>query len=437
MQCTIAGINHAGEGVARNEGKVVFVPYALPGEQVEVEIVEDKARFARAELMEILQASPHRVEPPCPYYYDCGGCDYQHVDYEEQLKLKRTVVQDALRRIGGIDIEVKPVIGASHVFRYRNKVNWQVKDNRLGFYKSESHDFIEIKDCLLVSETMRKLGQNALPLLNSVGFSEHGQVIIREAAHGQLMMVLTGLKKEPARSIFSSLCELESSVFVEYGSGIKHICGPAYLEENSQGLIFHIGPQDFQQVNYEQNQKLIKLVESYLDLRGDEILLDGYCGLGNIALHLAKQVRLVLGIDIFRPAIDHAKDNAERNRITNCEFMAGKCEEILPRLTRKLGSPSGFLLVAGKNDKAESESDVHFDGVVLDPPRAGCQKAVIDAVAAMQPSRIIYVSCNPATLARDLAIFKSHDYQTSIVQPLDMFPQTSHVECVVLISRVE
>ncbi|HZK44596.1 MAG TPA: 23S rRNA (uracil(1939)-C(5))-methyltransferase RlmD [Syntrophomonadaceae bacterium] len=415
MQCKIEGISHKGEGIARIDGKAVFIPFAIPGETVKIKIIEEKKNYNRAQLIEVIESSIHRVDPSCPHYNDCGGCSYQHIDYDHQLELKREVVQSNIARIGKIDLEVNPVIGSPQRYRYRNKVTWHIdKEGRLGYYQASSNELVEIKTCKLISEKMEKVTNSIREHITDISFTQQSNLIIRESSvNEETMLILTHIKSDLDKSKLSSFSDETNSLFVKYigKPGYEKITGSDKLTETSATINISLSPGAFFQVNHEQMEKIISIVEDFLDLNDEDILLDAYSGVGSIALALASKVKKVVGVESFKDAVKDAKLNANQNKITNAEFIAGACETVLPKLNKS------------------------FDKVVLDPPRSGLKKEVIEAIVKANPKKIAYVSCNPATLARDLAIFKENDYITKIVQPLDMFAQTGHVECVVLMTR--
>lgn len=412
MQCRIDNVSHQGEGVARLNGKAVFIPWALPGELVEAEVTNSKKRFSTARLIEILEPSPKRVAPLCPHFYHCGGCSYQHTDYAEELRLKTQVVGNALQRIGKVNTEVRPALASPREWRYRNKVTWHVAAGQLGYYYQDSHELLPIKTCHLISAKMEELSQSVARALPPSTFT--GEIIVRQSfTNDETLLLLKDLPPEARETVPSEVGKaLDSIVCLEEGRE-KTKKGNPRLVEQIGGLGFSLSPQAFFQVNHDQAEKLVELVLQNLELTGRERVLDAYCGIGMFTLHLARHAREVVGVEGFPAATADAEENARANGIANCRFLTGSCEVVLTR---------------------EKEP---FDAVVLDPPRSGCHPAVLQAIVRMAPSRIAYVSCHPATLARDLAILQSHGYQVSLVQPVDMFPRTHHVECVTLMSRVK
>lgn len=412
MQCRIEGINHKGEGVARIDGKATFVPEAIPGELVDVAILESKARFNQAALINIIESSEDRITFDCPHYKQCGGCAYQHLNYQRELELKRQVVEDNLKRIGKITIPVKPVIGADNPWRYRNKAVFHVARNQMGYYQPLSHSLIPLDSCSLISDEMERVIKPLKKILPSLDIAEPGEIILRQSSlNHEIMLIIRNLRSYPSSKLIGPLAELCSSIYGEAKSRLKLLFGCDYLIEDIHGIRFIVSPKSFFQVNHHQNERIIELVLSYLDLKGNESILDAYCGVGSISLNLAQHAGKVLGVESNHQAVKDARENAVLNGIGNCEFVAGTCEKILPDIKRT------------------------FDAAVIDPPRAGCRPEVISALTETGARNIIYVSCNPATLARDMALFAQQGYQTTHVQPIDMFPRTMHVETVALIQR--
>ncbi|MEN6349844.1 MAG: 23S rRNA (uracil(1939)-C(5))-methyltransferase RlmD [Syntrophomonas sp.] len=418
MRCKIEGITHNGEGVGRVEGKAVFIPYAVPGELVDIEILEDKGRYARARLSSVLELSPGRREALCPNYYECGGCAYQHVDYSKQLELKRQVVSENLQRLGKIDIPVNPVIGMEEPWKYRNKVTWHVQklgneEAVMGYYQQASRNLVPIDSCPLISDKMNTISsqlQNLLPLLD---FGDQGEITLRESSFNhQCMLILNGLKNNPVKQIIGILSQLVDSIYLVKPGKYWHLAGRERLQEKIRDITFYLSPLAFFQVNSVQTGKMINIILNLNDF-SNEMVLDAYCGIGSIALNIAPVAERVVGVESSRSAVKDAIYNSQVNNLNNCEFIHGPCEKILPELKEQ------------------------FDTVILDPPRSGCRREVVDSIIKISPRTIIYVSCNPSTLARDLSLFAQGGFKLIEVQPIDLFPQTYHVECVVLMSRAD
>lgn len=416
MRCLVDGITHRGEGVARINGKAAFIPFAIPGEEIDIEITLDRSRFSRGKITNIIAPSLDRVDPPCQHYYRCGGCAYQHVNYERQLKLKKQVVADALHRIGQQKIAVQDVIGMDNPWYYRNKVTWQTGETkgekRLGYYQLDSHIHLPISDCLLLSPEIKKFSQFLDCYLGVTGINKGQQVVIRQDSdHGKLFLIVEGpVDREGLESLVKGYPGLES-LFIYENNKLEHIFGSDRLNFNIDDHPYQVSPLAFFQVNNQQTRRLYDEVKKAAGIEGKKQILDAYCGTGSIAIYLAAQHDSVTGVDEFAPSIKDAKNNAKINMLINCEFYDGACEKIIPEL---------------KQD---------FDTVILDPPRAGCHRDLLQVLDDKKVAQIIYVSCNPATLARDIKILCESSYNVESVQPIDMFPWTSHVENCVLLSK--
>jgi 23S rRNA (uracil1939-C5)-methyltransferase len=433
----------------------VFVPLALPGERARVRIGAVKKNYARAELMEALETCEGRSLHRCAKYGVCGGCSLQHLDYNGQLSAKQELVRQSLRRIGGLgDIPVHPVLGMADPWHYRNKVNFQVveKDGRLvlGFYEEGSHRLAQAASdmcrhltadcrCLLVDRDLNGLALKIQEMFNSYGLKswnrDTGQglmrhVLLRKAVGtGQMMAVLiTGPGEWPQGEQFASelaaafpgILSISRHINITPGSRIlggstSILHGRFYIQDTLGGLTFNLSAESFYQVNPAQALVLYQKVLGYTGLTGSETVVDAYSGVGTIALFLARRAGRVAGLELVPEAVEDARANADLNGIDNVELHLGAVEKLLPRLTRRGLKP---------------------DVAVLDPPRRGCHIKVLETIGETGIPRVVYVSCDPGTLSRDLARLAGYGYKIREVQPVDMFPQTSHVECVVLMSRV-
>ena len=437
IELHIDGISHEGAGVARHEGQVVFVDGALPGEQVIAEVTEAAKSFIRAEASEILTPSPDRVQPFCPHYGECGGCSLQHASYEAGLSMKRQVVENALRRIGKLDkAEVLPVIGMQDPFHYRNKAEFRIEQSEggiiAGFRKRSSHSCVNLTECSIVQkksfEVISALREE-LNQLEGLGSAGIRHAVIRTGDFGKMMLSLvsaappvpTHIKLANALSErFPELVSIYHSLNTrEAGEAMGRrntlLFGVPKIECSVGGFSHMLSPTSFLQVNGAQSERLYSEAISLAALQGTEAVLDIYCGIGTITLMLAKSASKVLGIEYNPEAIRDAEANALRNGVTNASFMVGKAE---------------FLI--GSNRAKGFGAKVAF----LDPPRAGCEPAVLSGISAMGVEKIVYISCDPATLARDAGKLAQMGYEVRTVQPVDMFPFTSHIETVVLMSRV-
>lgn len=566
----IIDLNHSGEGVGRKDGRVVFVPYATPGDIAVVRIVEERRGFARAELLSLERESPDRVLPPCPVYLRCGGCQLQHISYDAQLAYKKRRVEQALRRIGKLEgVPVGDCLPAPRVFHYRNKAKFSYsawpaaggpsevsrrqapnhggadackpcgaggardvrsardaqvargdrdgRDGRndgdacngrrgfvSGFYGRRTHDVVDFNECLIQNHTNNKVfqalnavvaerripvcgggeGLDAVPDGSRTGGSAAGSNGRREGALRHLVarctasgeqalavLVASGGPLPEADGIARDLMartpelvgvveEVEDEEDEESGAPMlrpgrrapapggrsapgqapsRVIRGTGLLRERILGLEFIVSAKSFLQVNSEGMEVLYREALRAADLSGGEVALDAYCGIGSISLLLARECRHVYGIEVASAAVEDAKKNAELNHLVNCTFIAGRVEDVLfvgagrAPGGRKVGNGApgagGDGRRARNHDRPELPDQV--DIVVLDPPRAGCDVRALQAITCLRPARIVYVSCNPETLARDLALLAESGFQVTQVQPVDMFPQTAHVECVV------
>ncbi|MGP1471416.1 MAG: 23S rRNA (uracil(1939)-C(5))-methyltransferase RlmD [Schwartzia sp. (in: firmicutes)] len=441
-EMTVERLGHSAEGVGRIDGFTVFVPGALPGERVRLKIVTVKKNYAVGTVEKRLTDSPDRVVPRCPVYEACGGCQLQHLSYAAQLTAKRQQVIDAIERIGGLkSVLVHPVKGMEDPWHYRNKVQFPVGrvggKIAIGCYASGSHDVIDTENCYIEREgnndlvnAMREAVQKfGIPVYHEdrhTGVLRH--VMGRVGENGDLMAVLVTAVPELRRSReivrflrkkLPRLVSVQQNIQtyrnnVILGRETVLLWGKPTIEDSIGQLTFHISPRSFFQVNTAQAAVLYRQALDYAALTGRETVLDVYCGTGTITLFLAQRAHRAIGIEIVAPAIRDAKKNARDNHIKNAEFLVGDATDVMPRLYR---------------------DGIRPDVIVVDPPRAGCTPTVLHAIADMHPHRIVYVSCHPASLGRDLAILTSLGYQTIEAQPVDMFPQSFHVETVVWMSR--
>ena len=432
----IGGLGTSGEGVGKFEDFTIFVEGALPAEKILAEIVEVKKNYAVGKLIKILRESSERVKPFCKIYENCGGCQLQHLSYAAQLKWKRQQVVDAVQRIGKIHgAEIFSTLGMKNPLRYRNKMQFPVGKNlAVGCYARGSHKIIDTDSCLIQKEAADKVLAVTKKILKRFNISAYDEdthkgilrhIMSRVGFNNELMLVLvTAVKTLPneksiVKAIRAELPEVSTiqqniQTFhnnVILGRETKILFGRPTIKDKIGSLEFNISARSFFQVNTAQAEILYKTAKDFAELTGKEILIDAYCGTGTIGLFMAKSAYKVFGIEIVNSAIDDAKKNARENKIRNAEFIVGDVVKVLPRL------------------------DIYADVVVVDPPRAGCDKKVLETFAAMNPARIVYVSCNPATLARDLAILEELGYSTKKIQPVDMFPFSSHVEAVAQIVK--
>ena len=433
-----------GEGIGKADGFTVFVKDAVIGDTVTAKIMKAKKNYGYGRLMEILKPSPYRVEPVCPSARQCGGCQLQAVSYEEQKVFKEKKLRGHLERIGGFrDLPMEPMIGMDEPYHYRNKAQFPVgrnKEGRIitGFYAGRTHAIIENRDCALgipqnkeildvVIAHMEKYGIAPYDEMTGKGLVRH--IFVRYGFFtGELMvcLIINGQDLPHQKELIEKLREIPGMTSISLninkkrsnvilGDKVKTIWGQEYITDKIGDISYEISPLSFFQVNPKQTWKLYSKALEYADLHGEETVWDLYCGIGTISLFLAQQAKFVRGVEIVPAAIDDAKRNAQINNIENVEFFVGKAEEVLPREYEKNG--------------------VYADVIVVDPPRKGCDEMLLKTILKMQPKRVVYVSCDSATLARDLRFLCDNGYELKKVCGVDQFPQTVHVETVVLLSH--
>ena len=434
----IDGYSSEGLGIARVNGAVVFVPHAVRGEEIDLRITKVMKTSCAGEIVKIHNPSPERMEPECPYAGKCGGCAYRHLTYPEELWAKRQRVQDALTRIGGLELTVEEILGAKNPEHYRNKSQYPVgADGSIGFFQARTHKVVPIRRCLIqteaadrtaqaVGEWMRRYKISAYDETTGKGLVRHVCVRVNRKGESLCCVVVNGNKvpREPELAAYVTAAVphtvgvlLNSNTRrgnVVLGDKYRTLFGRNYLMDTLCGLEFKLSMPSFYQVNRDQAEVLYGKALEFAGLTGNETVLDLYCGIGTITLCLAKAAKRVIGAEIVPPAIRDAKENALRNHVENAEFFCGDAADIAAKL----------------------ESDgLRPDVVTVDPPRKGLAPEVIASVAAMGPEKVVYVSCDPATLGRDVKIFREFGYEAKRAAAVDMFPGTAHVETVVLLSR--
>lgn len=438
----IHGIGSSGEGVGRVDDFTVFVPFTLPGETVKVSINMVKKTYATGKLIDIVTPANNRIEPTCELYGICGGCQLQHITYEGQLSLKTQKVKDVIERIGHQNPDlVKPAVGPKNPWAYRNKMQMPVggtKGNiKMGFYAMGSHDIVQGTNCPIQNEGNNIIAQDCYDIameLDIEPYDEHtGKGILRHVIgrigqSGWMVILVTATEYLPhqeewVKNITNRIPQVETIVHNVNSKRTNVILGPTNyvlygdgtITDHIKDLQFTLSPHSFFQVNPEQTTVLYDQSLAYADLKGNETVIDAYCGTGTISLFLAHKAKHVIGIEIVEPAIINARENAKNNGYDNTEFIVADAAVEMPKLYK---------------------AGVRPDVIVFDPIRAGCKEEVLTSAAGMEPNRIVYVSCNPATMARDIEILTNYGYKLKEVQPVDMFPMTAHVECVVLMSKV-
>ena len=435
---TVEGYSSEGLGIVRLDGAVVFVPQAIRGEEIDLRITKVMKTAAAGEIVKIHNPSPERTKPECPYFGKCGGCDFQHMSYTEELWAKRQRVQDALTRLGGTDLQVEEILGAKDPTHYRNKSQYPVgADGAIGFFRARSHKVVPVDRCLIQSEVsdrtakavgdwMKRYRVSAYDETTGKGLVRHIYVRVNRKGESLCCVVANGkqLPREPElaafvraaapRTVGVVLNTNTKKGNVILGDKYRTLWGQDFLMDTLCGLRFKLSVPSFYQVNRDQAEVLYGKALEFAGLTGEETVLDLYCGTGTITLCMAAKAKKVIGAEIVPPAIADAKENAARNGIENAEFFCGDAADIAAKL---------------------EQDGLRPDVITVDPPRKGLSPEVIASVAAMGPERVVYVSCDPATLGRDVKLFAELGYRAVRACAVDMFPGTRHVETVVLLSR--
>ncbi|GFE71231.1 23S rRNA (uracil(1939)-C(5))-methyltransferase RlmD [Chroococcus sp. FPU101] len=439
----ITDLNHTGEGVGRFDGQVIFVPDTVIGDHISARILHLKRHHAEGKIQKIIKASPYRIRPRCIVADKCGGCQWHQIDDHYQSQIKHYQVIETLKRIGGFsDIETSSILTGTSSLGYRNKATYPLGQStngniQTGYYRRQSHQIVNLNQCPVQDPDLN-------PLLAEIkqDIQARGWTIYNETTHqGQLRHLALRIGRKTREILLTLITtdtqlsgiEEQADIWLQrysnlvgvtlnynpkktnviFGDKTHTIAGLPYLRENFAGLTYHLRPDTFFQVNTEAAEALLGVILEKLALNGSERILDAYCGIGTFTLPLAQHAKEAVGIEMQKSAIEQAKENAKLNGIDNVSFFAGTVETILPQIQEQ------------------------FDIVILDPPRKGCDHTVLDALLSLQPSRIVYVSCQAATLARDLKyLCQEGKYQLTFVQPADFFPQTPHVECVAFLSLV-
>ncbi len=449
LQVTIEDLGVGGEGIGKVDGYTLFIKDAVVGDVVTAKIMKPSKKYAFARLIDIITPSPYRVEPKCPVARSCGGCQIQQMDYDAQLRFKQAKVKGNLERIGGLpNITVEPTIGMDNPFRYRNKAQYPVgrdKDGNIvmGFYASHTHSIIPCEDCMIgdeINKDILHIIRNFMEEFHVEPYDEATHkglvrhILIRKGYKtGEIMvcLVINGKAIEHSYELVTRLCEIpgmksislninKQATNVILGDKVIDLYGEGFITDYIGLVKFHISPLSFYQVNPVQTQVLYGKALEYAGLTGKEVVWDLYCGVGTISLFLAKLAKKVYGVEIVPEAIEDARNNAKINKINNAEFFVGKSEEVFPAFYEQ--------------KRLEGQMEM-ADVIVVDPPRKGCDEKLLATIVKMAPPKVVYVSCDSATLARDLKFMCGNGYEVKKVQPVDMFSHSVHVETIVALHR--
>ena len=451
----ITDIGVSGEGIGHVDGYTLFIKDAVIGDVVEAKVMKAKKNYGYARLMKVITPSEYRVEPKCVFARRCGGCQIQEMSYDRQLVFKDQKIRGNLERIGGftkdqIDTVMQPVVGMEHPFGYRNKAQFPFGTDKegnpiTGFYAGRTHDIIANTDCALGVEQNKEILEIILRYMRENKIKSYdektGKGLIRHALirYGfktkeiMVCLVINGKKLPKAERLIEKLIQIEGMTSITIspntrrdnvimGDSYEILWGQGYITDYIGNVKYQISPLSFYQVNPVQTEKLYGLALEYADLKGDETVWDLYCGIGTISLFLAQKAKQVYGVEIVPQAIDDAKENAKINAIDNAEFFVGKAEEVLPEYYAEY-------------EREHNGETAHADVIVVDPPRKGCDETLLETIVKMQPEKVVYVSCDSATLARDLKYLCANGYEIKMCRGVDQFPQSVHVETVVLLSQ--
>ena len=451
----ITDIGVSGEGIGHVDGYTLFIKDAVIGDVVEAKVMKAKKNYGYARLMKVITPSEYRVEPKCAFARRCGGCQIQEMSYDRQLVFKDQKIRGNLERIGGftkeqIEAVMQPVVGMEHPFSYRNKAQFPFGTDKegnpiTGFYAGRTHDIIANTDCALGVDQNREILEIILQYMRENKIKSYdektGKGLIRHALirYGfktkeiMVCLVVNGKKLPKAERLIEKLIQIEGMTSITIspntrrdnvimGDSYEILWGQGYITDYIGNVKYQISPLSFYQVNPVQTEKLYGLALEYADLKGDETVWDLYCGIGTISLFLAQKAKQVYGVEIVPQAIDDAKENAKINAIDNAEFFVGKAEEVLPEYYAEY-------------EREHNGETAHADVIVVDPPRKGCDETLLETIVKMQPEKVVYVSCDSATLARDLKYLCANGYEIKMCRGVDQFPQSVHVETVVLLSH--
>ena len=451
----ITDIGVSGEGIGHVDGYTLFIKDAVIGDVVEAKVMKAKKNYGYARLMKVITPSEYRVEPKCAFARRCGGCQIQEMSYDRQLVFKDQKIRGNLERIGGftkdqIDTVMQPVVGMEHPFGYRNKAQFPFGADKegnpiTGFYAGRTHDIIANTDCALGVEKNKEILEIILQYMRENKIKSYDEktgkglirhVLIRygfKTKEIMVCLVVNGKRLPKAERLIEKLIQIEGMTSITIspntrrdnvimGDSYEILWGQGYITDYIGNVKYQISPLSFYQVNPVQTEKLYRLALEYADLKGDETVWDLYCGIGTISLFLAQKAKQVYGVEIVPQAIDDAKENAKINAIDNAEFFVGKAEEVLPEYYAEY-------------EREHNGKTAHADVIVVDPPRKGCDETLLETIVKMQPEKVVYVSCDSATLARDLKYLCANGYEIRMCRGVDQFPQSVHVETVVLLSQ--
>lgn len=440
-QATICDYTAEGQGIAKIEGCVVFIPNAIAGERCSIRIEKAQKTWATGKIVDILEKSPHRINRECPVAKLCGGCDFWHMDYEEETRLKAERVRQALERIGGEPLERIPILAAPDCHNYRNKAQYPVSSQKsrvyAGFFKAGTHQVVENDRCLILPAETDQIKKLVIDYVNHYRISAYDETthkgllrhiyVRRGAVFGEILvcLVVNGRKLPHPETLIEKLktvpgfTTLVLSVNTKQGNTVLGdtcipLYGPGYIQDTLCGLTFRLSPHSFYQVNHHQAQRLYEAAITQAQITKEDLVLDLYCGVGTITLAMAKAAGKVIGVEVVEQAVADARENAARNGIDNVEFFCGD---------------------AGKAALELETRGIRPDVVVVDPPRKGLNADTVEALSLMHPRRIVYVSCDPATMARDVALLKERGYRLHSAQAADLFPRCSHVESIVCLTH--
>lgn len=436
FEVDIIDLGCEGEGITKIDGYTTFVKGALKGEKAKIKIVKANKNYGYGKLLNIIEKSEFREQPICESFGRCGGCLLQHMNYEAQLDYKTEMVKNTLKKQLGYEPNINNIIGMGIPYNYRNKIQYPVSNEKIGFYADRTHEIIENKECHIQNKKADKLAKDAFEIVKKYNVSCYDEktgkgtlrhIITRIGINkNQLMLILVTNDKEiknvdkivdEITNLYPEITSIvqninNESTNVILGEKCITLFGKDYIEDILGDYRFKISPLSFYQVNPVQTEILYNVAKDYAGLTGEEVVFDLYSGIGTISIFIAENAKKVYGVEVVEPAVEDAKENAEMNEIRNVEFLAGEAEKVVPQMYEK-----------------GTKADVVF----VDPPRKGCDEKLLNTIIDMNAKKVVYISCNPATLARDLKTLTENGYEIKEVQPVDMFPQTVHVECVSLL----